>query len=132
MPTPQEKATFLLALGCSTKSDRFFLVNSLTASLIPWLIAQTLLRGLKTYGTRISVHFNGLDLLARNLSSGRVLSLTENGARSEDRIVSAIRDSRLRTRVHEHCDENSSSPIPHSLFKSSLPEGFDPFVLTKT
>jgi hypothetical protein len=50
----------------------------------PWLIAKVLSRGLEAYGTRTSVHFNGLELLARNLSSGRVLSLTENGVRPED------------------------------------------------
>jgi hypothetical protein len=50
----------------------------------PWLIAKVLSRGLEAYGTRTSVHFNGLELLARSLNSGRVLSLTENNVRSED------------------------------------------------
>ena len=35
--------------------------------LIPWLIAQVLLRGLKAYGTRISVHTENQDTIVSQL-----------------------------------------------------------------
>jgi hypothetical protein len=50
----------------------------------PLLIAKVLSRGLNAY-FMISVHLSGLDLLARSLNSGRVLSLTENGARYQSK-----------------------------------------------
>jgi hypothetical protein len=45
---------------------------------IPRLIVQVLSRGLNTSTNGVSVHFSGLDLLARSLNSGRFSGLMQD------------------------------------------------------